>query len=424
MKRLFRIVLMVGSSRVVPPLVVGFFFLLYIGVAFFTDETLVTLIAFTRKSIVLAAILALIPLNRALCLLRETYMHLELRRMLAGKTGDNGAEYFDEVVELPVSSSFPELENRISAMGYKIRRTENVLAVWRGISSYPVRMLIIAGTLCLFAGVLITTTSRTSNRYMVIEGNPFPTSEGTGSIVERISLSKSTGFILLRSLIMEVASSGSWGGKKSFEIYPPSMFGGAFVYPRYLGFDLRLQFSAPDMPDGYEAHHSLNVYPPGKEDNEVIPGSPYRIVFSTPEPDAGSDRYITYMTGKVPLNFKLMKGNEVVLTGSTPGEGEFVRDGYRLAFPNIRRLVVTDFIRDYGVLCLWAAGLLFAAAAIIWVPIRLLFPRREMMFRYAPDAVWAYSRSEGGARRHAGVFHEALDLIDGSGKQKVEDRMS
>ena len=88
------------------------------------------------------------------------------------------------------------------------------------------------------------------------------------------------------------------------------------------------------------------------------------------------------------------------------------RDGYRLSFLDIRRLVVTDLIRDYGVLFIWAAFLLFGAAACIWLPIRVFFPRREMMFRYGPGATKAYSRSEGARRRHAGVFHEALDLID------------
>jgi hypothetical protein len=88
-----------------------------------------------------------------------------------------------------------------------------------------------------------------------------------------------------------------------------------------------------------------------------------------------------------------------------------VRDGYRLAIPDIRRLVVTDYISDYGVFFIWVAALLFVAAGGLWLPIRLFFPRREMLFRYEPNVISACSRAEGGARLHAGVFHEALDLV-------------
>jgi hypothetical protein len=35
-----------------------------------------------------------------------------------------------------------------------------------------------------------------------------------------------------------------------------------------------------------------------------------------------------------------------------------------------------------------------------------------MLFRFDPDRTRAYSRAEGGARIHAGVFNEALDLVD------------
>jgi hypothetical protein len=174
------------------------------------------------------------------------------------------------------------------------------------------------------------------------------------------------------------------------------------------------------MQPGYENHSILNCYPPGKEDSMVVPGSPYRIVFSIPEPDSGSDRYVSYVTGKVILQFKLLKGTEVLLTGSVPGGGEFVRDGYRLSVPDIRRLVVTDYIGDYGVYFIWAASLLFTAAGCLWLPIRLFFPRREMLFMYGQDVIRAGSRAEGGARHHAGVFHEALDLV-AAGKPAVDD---
>jgi hypothetical protein len=417
MKRLLTAILAAGSSRAVPPLVIGFFFLVYIGIAFFTDETLIALMAFTRRSAILAALLALIPLSRMFCVVYETLRHLKIRQVLAGKTGEGLRDLFDEVVELPASPPFPELESRMASIGYRTRRLDNSLAAWRGISNFPIRMFFLAGTFCLFTGILISITTRTAYRQMVIEGVQFPTPEGTGGTVERITLANSSGSILARTLTMEVAPSGSGQVKRTFGLYPPSLYRGTFVYPRYLGLAALLRFSAPDLPAGYETHSILNAYPPGKEDSVVIPDSPYRIVFSIPEPEAGSDRYISYVTGNITFRFKLLKGQDVVSTGSVPGGGEYVHDGYRLALLDVRRLVVTDFIGDYGVLFVWAAGLFFLGAGCFWLPVRLFFPRREMVFTREPGVTKACSRTEGGARRHAGVFHEALDLIDDVGRQ-------
>jgi hypothetical protein len=409
MKRLFRALFAAGSSRAVPPVVIGFFFLLYVGIAFFTDETLITLMAFTRKSLILAILLALIPLNYAFRLVRETISFLKMRRAMSGKIKEGVAEMFDEVVEISVSATAPDLENRLAAVGYKTCRSENVLAAWRGINRFPARLLFLAATLCLFTGILISITTRTSHRQMVIEGEPMPVPEGTGGRVERIILADSSSSILSRTLTMEVAPSNPGNGKRYFELYPPSLYGGYFVYPRYLGFALLLRFSAPDVPAGFEKECFLNCYPPGKEASEVIAGSPYRIVFSIAKPDAGSD---PYMAGIITLQFKLLKGNDVLFAGSAPGGGEFVRDGYRLAFPDIRRLVVTDYIGDYGVLFIWWAALFFGAAGALWLPIRAVFPRREMLFRFDRGVTTACSIAEGRTRKHAGVFHEMLDMLD------------
>jgi hypothetical protein len=118
------------------------------------------------------------------------------------------------------------------------------------------------------------------------------------------------------------------------------------------------------------------------------------------------------MTGNVTLQFKLLKGKEALFTGSAPGGWEFVRDGYRLAFPDIRRLVVTDYIGDYGVLFIWGAALFCIAAGCIRLPVRAFFPRREMLFGCSGDVTTACSFAQGGARKHVGVFHEMLDMID------------
>jgi hypothetical protein len=412
MKRMFRVLFAAGSSRAVTPVVIGFFFLLYVVIAFFTDETLITLMAFTRKSFILAGILALIPLSIALRIVRETLRQRAMRRALTGKSTDRTSELFDETVELPASPLTPELESRLVAAGYKTQRSENALAAWCGTSIFPARILFLAATFCLFTGILISITTRTAQRRMVIEGEPLPMPNGVGGSVDRIILANSSGPILSRTLTIEVAPSRSGYGKRSFGIYPPSLYGGSFVYPRYLGLALVLRFSAPDVPAGFEKICFLNCYPPGKEASEPIPGSPYRIVFSIPEPDTGSDRYISFMTGNISLQFKLLKDKEVVFTGSAPRGGEFVRDGYRLSFPDVRRLVVTDFIGDYGVLFIWWAVLFFGAAGALWLPICAIFPRREMLFRFDQGVMTAYTIAEGRARKHAGVFHEMLDMID------------
>jgi hypothetical protein len=75
-------------------------------------------------------------------------------------------------------------------------------------------------------------------------------------------------------------------------------------------------------------------------------------------------------------------------------------------------MVITDFVSDYGVFLIWAASILLAIALSVWLPLRLLFPRREMLFRSEADIVRAFSRAEGGERKHAGAFHEALDLLE------------
>lgn len=417
MNRFFRLMLSIGSSRAVPPVVIGLFFLIYIAIAFFTEEALITLIALTARIRPLAALLALIPLSFALRLVWVTLQQFRLRAALRGKTVEGGAELFDETVELAAEPNLPELEARLASEGYRTRRLDQSLAAWRGVGSFPARLLLLAGLFSLFSGILISVTTKSSARSMVIEGEPFPGPEGPGGIVERITLANAPGPILARTLTMEIAPAAAGQGNRSFGIYPPSLYRGRFVYFRYLGIGLHLRFTAPDLPAGYDTHSTLNLYPPGREDGVPVPGSPYRLVFSIPEPEEGGDRYLSYVTGKPTLRFKVQKGKEVVLEGSAAGGGEFGRGGYRVALPEVRRLVVTDFIGDYGVLFIWATAILLLAAVILWLPIRLFFPRREMLFLRKGGSTAACSRSEGKGRAHGGVFHEALDLIDASGGQ-------
>lgn len=409
MKRLLSAVWGMLSSQALLPLVMGIFLLIYIGIAFVTDDALIALMDFTRANILLTLLLALLPLSSAGRIVAETGRFLKRRRALAGNDADVPAGLFDETVELSACHSFAEMQGRLDAVGYKTCHTGRALVAWRGVNSFPARILMFAGTFCLFAGIFISLNTRTSYRGTVIEGEQFPAPSGEGGIVERIILGKSSGLILSKILTMEVAEPGSGAFMEKFGLYPPSRYKGAFVYPRYLGVGLFIRFSAPDLPAGYETHAILSIYPPGKEASEEIPGSPYRIIISLAEPGDGSD---PYMTGHMIFLFNLVKGKDVVLTGRVPSGGEFSQGGYRLSFPDSRRLVITDFIQDSGVLLIWTSAILFIVAGSIWLPVRIFFPRREMLFRLETDGIQACSHAEGRRRMHAGVFHEALDALE------------
>ena len=409
MKHLLRFVRAGLFSRATSPVVIGFFLLLYVGVAFFTDETLITLMQITRNNFFLTVILALLPLNSAARMVTESFEYLKRRRAVSGAVADVPPTLFDEAVELKVTASFEQLQSRLEALGYKTRRTADALGAWRGISIFPARLLFIVGVFCLFAGILISLTSRTSERVAIIEGEPLSSSSGEGGIVERITYEPSSGLILAKKLSMEVAASPG-EGRKQFGIYPPSLYRGDFVYPRYLGVGLLLSFSAPDLQPAKEIFSILNIYPPGKEATSEIQGTPYRFIFSLAGSDDKSD---PYTTGHMIFHFKLLKGKDVVLTGSAPSGGEFTGQGYHIAFPDSRRLVITDFISDYGVILIWTAAILFIAAGILWLPVRLFLPRGEMLFKSdGGSTVHGFSHAEGRERRHNGIFHESLDFLE------------
>ena len=410
MKSLFNALIKAATSRFLTPLVIGFFLLLYIGFAFFTEDALIALFDYTHSSLLLTVVLALIPLNGAFLLAAETRRYLERRRALSGDGPVAKEGLFDEAVQLSGTADFTSLQQRLQDQGYRTRVTRERLAAWAGVSLFPARFLFLLGTFFLFAGITISVSSRTVSRGAVIEGEPLALEgEQGGGIVEKISLERAASPFLAKTIAIKVAPASPGESGETFGLYPPSRYHGSFVYPRYLGVGLYLRFSAPDLPQGSEAHAVLPIYPPGKEANEPIPNSPYKLVVSLAEPIDGSDPYVT---GKMVFPFKLLKGKDVVLTGSAPAGGEFSRDGYHLQFPEARRLLITDFIQDYGVFLIWASAFLLFAAAVVWLPIRFLVPRREMLILSEVGGLRTFSRAEGGSRKHGGVYHEALDMLE------------
>lgn len=396
------------SSRFTAPLVMGFFLLLYIGIAFATDETLIALMEFTRGSLILTLLLALLPLNCAARLVQETLVYLKRRRALAGQEGEIPSGAFDDAVRLEAAPAFADLARRLESAGYRTRCSASVLAAWRGVSLFPARFLYLVAVFSLFAGILISLSSRDSQRGAIIEGERLNSPSGKGGRVERIVLANSSGPILAKRLDIEVSAPEPGGSTSVFGLYPPALYGGEFVYPRYLGVGLHLRFTAPDLPAGYETHSILNIHPPGKEDTVEVPESPYRIMASLVPAEDGSDPYVT---GRMAFRFKVLKEKQVVFEGSAPSGGEAAGDGYRLSLPDARRLVITDFIRDYGVLLIWGACLMFSVALCIWLPVRLFLPRREMLFTCDAGAIASFSRAEGKRSKHEESFNEALDSL-------------
>lgn len=413
MKRTLRFVWAVLSSRVAAPAIIAVFLLVYIGIAFFTDETLITLMKLTRTNMLLMGLLAMLPLSSASRLVAESITWQRRRRALTGRQKEIGPGLFDESVELSEASSLEMLQRYFKGEGYATRCTGCSLGVWRGIGIFPARLLFMAAVFCLYAGIMISLTGRTAERVPIVEGEPFALSTGENGFVERIALEESQGLILAKKLLVDVSAAP--GQRRSvYGLYPPSLHQGAFVYPRYIGIGLSLGFNAPDMATGYETFSILNIYRRGKEATAIIPGTPYRMIFSL----AGTgDETDPLAGGNVSFNFKLLKGNDVVMTGSVPRGGSFVRDGYRIVIVDAKRVVITDFIRDYGVLLIWAAGVLFLLSFCSWLPVRLFSSRGEMLFRVEAGGAVAFFRAEGRRRRHEGVFHEALDLLE-AGRMK------
>lgn len=410
MKRLLRSAGALLSSRITSPVVIGIFLIVYIVIAFFTEDALIAEMELTRGSVILVALLALLPLNIAGRIAIEARRFLQRRRALSGDANHVPPGLFNETIELAASPAFGELQGRLDARGYRTRRKEHSLTARRGISIFPARLIFLSGTFCLFVGILISLTTRTSYRVPVVEGELFPAPSGHSGIVERIKLENSTGRILSKELIMEIAPSTAGDARTSCGIYPPTRYQGYFIYPRFLGVALVIRFSAPDLQSVYEKHAVLNIYPAGKEAAVEIPDSPYKLMLSMADSGDGSDPFVT---GRIDFRVKLLKGKDLIFTEKVPGGGEFASEGYRLAFPDFRRMVLTDYIRDYGVLFIWTATILLGASILYWLPVRLFFPRREMLFlRQGTAMIRACSRAEGKERKHGGVFNETLDMLN------------
>lgn len=407
MRRVFALI----ASRRVTPVILVLFLALYIAVASFTDEALITLISLTRGSFFLSFLLALLPVNLLARLFQETGLFIRRSRALRGVPQRECARLFDEEVTLAAPSGYDEVAAFLGGGGYRTAAQGETLGAWRGIAGFPARFLFLLGAFALFLGILLSITTRFVGREMLIEGEPLPPALGVAGRVNKITLTElDRGILLARDLSIDVVvEKGEGTAGRTFGLYPPGLLHGYFLYPRYLGLAPMLRFTAPDLKPDFESFAILMIYPPGREDSAEIPGTPYRITFRLLPAPSGKD---PYATGDFHFHCKLLRGDTVLWEQTVPLGGSFARDGYLLAVPEVKRMVSTDFVRDPGVPLIWLAALLLTFSLLLYIPVRVLNPRREILFVREGDRIRGYARSEGKTRRHLGVFHKALDMLN------------
>ena len=346
MKRLGWLFREVVASPAVTPAVIGFFALIYIIVAFYSDEALVTLLALTRNNIPLSLLLACIPVNIAARLIQETGLFIRRRRSVDLQSVRPVLGADEERVELPGKAKMELIEKELGQAGYHYRQGSSFFAAWKGISIFPARVLFLLGLLMLFSGLLLSTTTRTSIRVPIIEGEPLPEAVGVEGRIDQILFQEDRGLFMARSLDIIVALGGGGSTEsKKFSLYPPGSVNGIYLYPRYLGLAPFVEFTPAEPAFAFSSYVTLMIYPPGKEDSVEVPGSPYKIVFSLVEPGTGQDPYIS---GKYELHFRVLKLMVPVAEGTLNMGASVRQNGSTLAFPNAKRIVVTDLVRDRG----------------------------------------------------------------------------
>ncbi|WP_243372301.1 hypothetical protein [Geotalea sp. SG265] len=407
MKRLAWFLRHIVASRGATPAIIGCFALIYIIIAFYNDEALVTLLALTRSTPPLAMLLACIPLNLAARLFFEIADFIRKKRLTVFLPQETWAA--GERVKLAGRMEADLLEKKLAGAGYHCRHGEGFIAAWKGISAFPARFFLLLGFLLLFSGILLSTTTRESVRTPLIEGEPLPEAMGAQGRVEQILLRDRPGLVLARTLAITVGFfDGSTETTKEFGLYPPGSLHGVYLYPRYLGLAPFVEFTPPERAFAFSSYVTLMIYPPGREDSVEVPGSPYRIAFTLAEPRSARD---PYSSGKYELQFRVVKDKAAVAEGTVPLGSTVTRNGYTLAFPNAKRIVMTDLVRDRGLSFIWWSGLCMLVAVAVYMPVRLLAPRREMMFVAHGRGTQAISWAEGGKTAHRSVFHGILDAI-------------
>jgi len=403
-KRVFTAIISISASRTVTPVVIAFYMMLYIVLAFGTDEVLVTLMELIRKSILLQFVFLLVPLNCVARIIKEVLAYNNRRKIFAGDCRDIQDGYFPEEVVLEGVVKCDSVRELLSSSGYKINCLNDRLIALQGISLAPVRIIGFVATALLFIGVLLSLTTRQVRREAIIEGEQLPAVMGNGT-VDRITLKDTSGIFLSKTLSIDATFEGR---TSHFKLYPPSFFRNSFVYMRYLGMAPLVTFKAPDLSAPVSSYLILMLYPPGRNDTAEIPDTDYKVLMSLDSPLDGSD---PYEKADGIFRFTIMKGKEALHSGQAMVGQAYRYGGYEISFTDPRRVVMADLVVDRGITLVWWGGVLIVVSSLFRVVIGVFSPRREMLFRVEGGNLHCRSFAEGGFAGHAGVFHEAVDIL-------------
>lgn len=407
MKLIFARIVTTMSHRLLLPVVCALFLTLYIAIAFFTDEALVTLVQLVGHNPLALGLLALVVINASFRMAGDLRSYLTSRQAVAGAAPAAVEGVFAQSLAVSGQLDTDEVGRILGGEGYRVTVRDGSIAAVRGVSLICPRLLWRLALLLLFAGVALSLSTRTSLRMPVIEGEPLQVGGVAQFTVARIALEDTPGHWFLQRRLTVGLADGE-GRQSAFGIYPPGMVGDSFLYPRYLGVAPLLRLNAPGVTEPFEGYQLIMLYPPGREDKvELING--YHAQFVILQRDGMPDPFVS---GRYDLHVKLLKGDQLIAEGDIPFGGRFEADGFSVELLGSTRFVVTDLVRDYGVLFIWLASAVALLAFMLYLPLRCLCPRRVMLFfAYSEGRIVACCSSEGKRHRHEALFHDMLDRL-------------
>jgi hypothetical protein len=380
----------------------------YIAVAFFADEALVTLVQLVSHNPFALGLLGLVVGNILLGMITALDSYRLTRSAVTGNQSGVVENAFSQSLTVNGRLDTGEIGRILAGAGYRVTRRDGFIAGVRGISLICPRLLWRLSLVLLFAGLALSFATRTTLRLPVIEGETLPVEGMAQRQVARIVLEDTPGhWFLQRRLAITTIDAG--GGQSTFGIYPPGMLAGRFLYPRYPGIAPLLRFSIPKAGEIVEGYQLIMLYPPGREDRVELPDG-YRAQVAILQHDGMADPFVS---GRFDLHVKLLHGDALVAEGDLPFGGRFEAKGFSVSLLDAKRFVVTDIVRDYGVLSIWLAIVAALAAFLLYLPLRLFWPQRLLVFTAAAGTgqIFAGCRYEGKKRQHLAIYHDLLDRI-------------
>ena len=393
------------GHRLLAPAVCAIFLAAYVVTSFFTDETLVLLIGLIGRNPLALGLLLLGGINSLLgaCSLWSRFR--AGRQLLKGSLSPVVSGW--EMLDLAGKLDIPETAGILKEAGYRVAIGGSYVAAWRGLSLLVPRLLWKLAIGLAFLGIMLSLAGRKSTRMEFAEGEPLPVTGMPPAMVERIELQSSPDHWFYQNQL-SITLAQLDGNKKYFGIYPPGVYGGTFVYPRYLSLAPLLQVRLPNVAENIETtYRQVMIYPPGREDIVEYPGG-YRLFVSLVSGVSDVDPFIA---ADGMLNLRLVRDNHVVAESRVAKGSGFAANGHEVRYLGLKRFVVTDLVRDPGVPFVWGAVVAAILSLTLYLPIRLFLPKREVLFVVDGDLVKAYSRAEGRYLRHGALFHDLLDRI-------------